>query len=103
MIEDFFSLLINSCSVSILCFFKNIAFKEEINKEFLVYEYKNLYTTTTKGNSKNNENSIGVTLNIDTYFMFGFLLQKFSKIKFLTHLLNKGEGKFKQNFLIKLY
>ena len=40
-----------------------------------------------KDSGKNNENSNDVALNIDTDFMFYFLiLQKYSKIKFLTHL-----------------
>ena len=40
-----------------------------------------------KDSGKNNEKSNDVTLNIDTDFMFYFLiLQKYSKIKFLTLL-----------------
>ena len=43
-----------------------------------------------KHNGKNKENSTDVTLNIDTDFMFYFLiLQKYSKIKFLTFLPSK--------------
>ena len=43
-----------------------------------------------KDSGKNNENSIDVTLNNDTHFMFYFLiLQKYSKAKFLTLLPSK--------------
>ena len=49
-----------------------------------------------KDSGKNNENSNDVTLNIDTDFMFYFLiLQKYSKIKFLTLLPS--------NFLTVMY
>ena len=43
-----------------------------------------------KDSGKNNENSIDVTLNNDTHFMFYFLiLQKYSKAKFLSLLPSK--------------
>ena len=43
-----------------------------------------------KDSNKNKKNSTAVTLNTDTDFMFYFLiLQKYSKIKFLTLLPSK--------------
>ena len=43
-----------------------------------------------KDSGRNSENSTVVTLNIDTDFMFYFLiLQKYSKFKFLTLLPSK--------------
>ena len=71
-------------------------------KDFLISKHKTtiippyMQLQGEKDNGKNKENSTDVTLNIDTDFMFYFLiLQKYSKIKFLTLLPSK--------FLTKMY
>ena len=76
-------------------FFFNLCSRKELER-FLIYKHITtiippyMELQLEKDSGKNNGSSTVVTLNIDTIFMFLFLiLQKYLKVKFLTLLPSK--------------